>query len=73
MILIVKKVHLHTWSKSMSTILKFPLERVQRRSFGMHDLSHNAAILVFEGIRYHKDISYDASQTQQKASEAEVN
>jgi len=36
----------------MSTILKFPLERVQRRSFGMHDMTHNAEVLLFEGVRY---------------------
>jgi hypothetical protein len=36
----------------MSTILKFPLERVQRRSFGSPDKTHNAEVLVFEGVRY---------------------
>ena len=36
----------------MSTILKFPLERVQRRSFGNPDATHNAEILVFEGVWY---------------------
>lgn len=40
----------------MSSILKFPLERVQRRSFGMHDLSHIAEVLLFEGVRYEKDM-----------------
>jgi len=36
----------------MTNILKFPIERVQRRSYGNVDLSKNAEILVFEGIRY---------------------
>lgn len=38
----------------MSNILKFPLERVQRRSYGMSDTSHSAEILVYEGVRYEK-------------------
>jgi hypothetical protein len=39
----------------MSTILKFPLERVQRRSVGRPDTSHNAKVFVFEGVQYNKD------------------
>ena len=38
----------------MSIILKFPLERVQRRSVGIPDNTYNADILVFEGVRYEK-------------------
>lgn len=38
----------------MSIIVKFPLERVQRRSVGIPDGTHNADILVFEGVRYDK-------------------
>lgn len=40
----------------MSNILKFPLERVQRRSYGMPDTSHSADILVYEGVRYEKTV-----------------
>lgn len=50
----------------MSSILKFPLERVQRRSFGMHDLSHNAEVLVFEGVRYEKDKPAEATHKRNK-------
>ncbi len=38
----------------MSTILKFPLERVQCWSYGQPETSHNAKVLVFEGVRYEK-------------------
>ncbi len=38
----------------MSNILKFPLQRVQRRSYEMPEISHEADILVFEGVRYEK-------------------
>ncbi len=36
----------------MNTILKFPLERVQRRSYGNPDPNHDADILLFEGVQY---------------------
>jgi len=39
----------------MSNILKFPIERIQRRSYKAPDLSKNAEIVVFEGIRYEND------------------
>lgn len=42
------------WRSRMSNILKFPLERVQRKSFGMYDVDHNAEVLVFEGVQYEK-------------------
>ena len=56
----------------MSSILKFPLERVQRRSFGMHDLSHNAEVLVFEGVRYEKDMSTNAVHKKSKPKAPKV-
>jgi len=58
----------------MSTILKFPLERVQRRSYGMYDTSHNAEVLVFEGVRYEKTTSSDGIQANKKtlASQAKT-
>lgn len=39
----------------MSTILKFPLERVQHRLHTKPNLSLNADILIFEGVRYEKE------------------
>lgn len=56
----------------MSSILKFPLERVQRRSYGMPDISHNAEVLVFEGVRYEKNKSSKVNQSQKKALAAKV-
>lgn len=50
----------------MSTILKFPLERVQRRSCGMHDTKHNAEVLVFEGVRYENSKPPKSAQTKRK-------
>ncbi len=56
----------------MSSILKFPLERVQRRSYGMPDISHNAEVLVFEGVRYEKNKSSKVNQSQKKALATKV-
>ena len=56
----------------MSSILKFPLERVQRRSYGMPDISHNAEILVFEGVRYEKIKSTKDTKSQSKISAPKV-
>lgn len=38
----------------MNTILKFPLERVQRKAISTLDRSHNADILIFEGVQYER-------------------
>lgn len=56
----------------MSSILKFPLERVQRRSFGMHDLSHIAEVLLFEGVRYEKDMPAEDAHKKNKMNAAKV-
>lgn len=56
----------------MNTILKFPLERVQRRSVGMSDLDHNAEVLVFEGVRYEKNKSSEATKTKKKAVASKI-
>lgn len=56
----------------MSSILKFPLERVQRRSYGIPDISHNAEVLVFEGVRYEKTKSSKVTQSQKKTVATKV-
>lgn len=56
----------------MSSILKFPLERVQRRSFGMNDLSHIAEVLLFEGVRYEKDMPAEDAHKKNKMNAAKV-
>lgn len=53
----------------MSEILKFPLERVQRRSLGVPETSHNAKVFLFEGIRYEKD---EAKKTKRKLKKSVV-
>lgn len=43
------------WRSKMSNIIKFPLEKVQRRLHSPLDLSQTADILIFEGVRYEKN------------------
>lgn len=52
----------------MNTILKFPVERVRRKTYGISDTSHNAAILVFEGVQYKKNEQPEDCQRHKKVS-----
>ena len=51
----------------MSTILKFPLERVQRAAHGNSNTAGNADILVFEGVRYEKIKKHKNTLKQKKS------
>ena len=56
----------------MSIILKFPLERVQRRSIGNPDTSHNADVYVFEGVRYEKMQVQKSRRKQKKKAQTKA-
>lgn len=52
--------------KVMGTVLKFPMEKIDRRCFKHPDGQMNATILLFEGVRYERKNNENGKRKKRK-------
>lgn len=50
----------------MGTVLKFPMEKIDRRCFKHPDGQMNATILLFEGVRYERKNNENGKRKKRK-------